>query len=40
MYHTVTKDNINLVWVYSNCGVAPNMDPYYLAEEKMLKSWL
>jgi len=37
MYHTVTKDNINLVWVYSNCGVAPNMDPYYAAEEKMLK---
>jgi len=37
MYHTVTKDNINLVWVYSNCGVAPNMDPYYKAEEKMLK---
>lgn len=37
MYHTVTKDNINLVWVYSNVGVAPNMDPYYEAEEKMLK---
>jgi len=37
MYHTVTKDNINLVWVYSNAGVAPNMDPYYEAEEKMLK---
>jgi hypothetical protein len=37
MYHTVTKDNINLVWVYSNCGVAPNMDPYYQAEEKVLK---
>ncbi len=37
MYHTLTKDNINLVWVYSNCGVAPNMDPYYQAEEEMLK---
>ena len=36
MYHTVTKDNINLVWAYSNCGVAPNMDPYYASEEKML----
>ncbi len=37
MYYTVTKDNINLIWVYSNVGVAPNMDPYYEAEEQMLK---
>jgi hypothetical protein len=37
MYHTVTKDNINLVWVYSNVGVAPNLDPYYEAEKEMLQ---
>jgi len=36
-YHTVTKDNINLVWAYSNVGVTPNSDPYYENEEKMLR---
>lgn len=37
MYHTVTKDNIHIVWKISNVGMHPEMDPFKEDEKKMLE---
>ncbi len=37
IYHTVTKDNINLVWRVSKVGVQPDMDPFKDEEKKILE---
>lgn len=37
IYHTLTKDNINLVLKVSNVGMRPDMDPFKEEEEKILK---
>ena len=37
MYHTVTKDNIHLVWKVSKVGLQPDMDPFKEDEERILE---
>lgn len=37
VYHTLTKDNINLVWKVSKVGVQPDMDPFKEGEKKILE---
>ncbi|MDP8261728.1 MAG: hypothetical protein P9M13_00315 [Candidatus Ancaeobacter aquaticus] len=37
MYHTVTKDNIHLVWKMSRVGLQPDMDPFIEDENEILK---
>ena len=37
VYHTVTKDNINLVWKISNVGVIPAMDPFKNDERDIIE---
>ncbi|MBN1383620.1 MAG: hypothetical protein JW983_01900 [Elusimicrobia bacterium] len=37
MYHTVTKDNIYLVWKVSRLGMQPDMDPFKEDEKKILE---
>jgi hypothetical protein len=37
VYHTVTKDNIHLVWKVSKVGIQPNMDPFKEAEKNIMK---
>ncbi|UCD84303.1 MAG: hypothetical protein JSU92_13655 [Deltaproteobacteria bacterium] len=37
IYHTLTKDNINLVWKVSKVGVQPDMDPFKEDEKKILE---
>jgi hypothetical protein len=37
IYHTLTKDNINLVWKVSKVGVQPDMDPFKEEEKKILE---
>jgi len=37
MYHTVTKDNIHLVWKISRLGLQPDMDPFKEDEKKILE---
>lgn len=37
IYHTVTKDNINLVWKVSKVGIMPDMDPFKPEEKKILE---
>jgi hypothetical protein len=37
IYHTLTKDNIHLVWKVSKVGTMPDMDPFNQAERKILK---
>ncbi|MFC1503992.1 hypothetical protein ACFL6D_01095 [Spirochaetota bacterium] len=36
VYHTMTKDHINLVWKVSKAGIMPNMDPFKKDEKKIL----
>ncbi len=36
IYHTVTRDNINLVWQVSNVGLQPDADPFKEDERKIL----
>ena len=37
VYHTVTKDNIHLVWEISRVGLQPDMDPFKEDEKKLLE---
>jgi hypothetical protein len=37
IYHTVTKDDIQLVWKVSRVGLMPEMDPYKIHEKKILE---
>jgi hypothetical protein len=37
IYHTVTKDNINVVWKVSKVGYTPEMDPFKKDERKIIK---
>jgi hypothetical protein len=37
IYHTLTKDNIHLVWKVSKVGTVPNMDPFIKEERKILE---
>ena len=36
VYHTITKDNINLVWRVSHVGTRPDMDPFVRKERRIL----
>jgi len=36
IYHTVTKDNVNLVWRVSRAGQLPDMDPFKGDEKRIL----
>jgi hypothetical protein len=36
IFHTVTKDNINLVWKISRVGTQPDMDPFKEEERRIL----
>jgi len=36
VYHTITKDNINLVWRVSQVGTRPDMDPFVRKERRIL----
>ncbi|HUV06883.1 MAG TPA: hypothetical protein VMX75_04080, partial [Spirochaetia bacterium] len=36
IYHTLTKDNINLVWKISQVGIQPDVDPFKEDERKIL----
>ena len=37
IYHTLTKDNINLVWQVSRVGTRPDMDPFKEEERRILE---
>ncbi|MGM0442382.1 MAG: hypothetical protein ACQEQC_08195 [Elusimicrobiota bacterium] len=37
IYHTTTKDNINIVWKISKVGIKPDMDPYIEVEKNVLE---
>jgi hypothetical protein len=37
IFHTLTKDNINLVWKVSRVGTIPDMDPYHENERNILE---
>ncbi|MGQ9631803.1 MAG: hypothetical protein ACUVXI_16065 [bacterium] len=37
IFHTVTKDNINLVWKVSRVGIIPNVDPFKDSERKIIE---
>ncbi len=37
IFHTLTKDNINLVWKVSRVGSLPDMDPFHEDERKILE---
>ena len=37
MYHTITKDYINMVWKVSQVGVQPDVDPFIEEERKILE---
>jgi hypothetical protein len=37
IFHTLTKDNINLVWKVSRVGTIPDMDPYHETERRILE---
>lgn len=37
VYHTVTKDNINLVWKRSHVGIIPAMDPFKDDEREIME---
>jgi len=37
IYHTLTRDNINLVWQASNVGLQPDVDPFKEDERKILE---
>jgi len=37
IYHTVTKDNINLVWKISRVGIIPAMDPFKNDEREIIE---
>ncbi|MBN1254174.1 MAG: hypothetical protein JXA50_02770 [Deltaproteobacteria bacterium] len=37
VFHTVTKDNINLVWKVSRVGIMPDMDPFKDDERKIIE---
>ncbi|MEK6795699.1 MAG: hypothetical protein AABZ39_13040 [Spirochaetota bacterium] len=37
IYHTVTKDNIHIVWKLSHAGMKPDMDPSIDEENKILQ---
>lgn len=37
VYHTLTKDNINLVWKISNVGILPDMDPFKRDEKRIIE---
>jgi len=37
IYHTLTKDNINLVWKVSNVGMQPDADPFKEDERRILE---
>ena len=37
IYHTVTKDYINMVWKVSQVGVRPDVDPFKEEEQKILE---
>lgn len=37
IYHTVTKDYINMVWKVSKVGIRPDMDPFKEDERKILE---
>ncbi|MBN2406347.1 MAG: hypothetical protein JXJ19_01510 [Elusimicrobia bacterium] len=37
MYHTMTKDNIHIVWKVSNMGIVPDMDPINEVENRILR---
>jgi hypothetical protein len=36
IFHTLTKDNINLVWKISRVGTIPDMDPFLEEERKVI----
>jgi len=37
VFHTVTKDNINLVWKVSRVGIIPDMDPFKEDEREIIE---
>ncbi len=37
IYHTVTRDNIHLVWKVSEVGLVPDMDPFQESEREILE---
>ena len=37
IYHTLTKDNINLVWKVSKVGIYPDMDPFKEDERSIIE---
>jgi hypothetical protein len=37
IFHTVTKDNINLVWKVSRVGIIPDMDPFKEHEREIIE---
>jgi hypothetical protein len=37
MYHTITKDNIHIVWKISNVGKNPDIDPFKEDERRMFQ---
>ena len=37
VFHTVTKDNINLVWKVSRVGIIPDMDPFKDDEREIIE---
>jgi len=37
IFHTVTKDNINLVWKVSRVGITPDMDPFKDNEREIME---
>ncbi|MFH1414495.1 MAG: hypothetical protein ABIH89_00190 [Elusimicrobiota bacterium] len=37
MYHTKTKDNINIVWKLSKVGIKPELDPFKEDEEAIME---
>ena len=37
IYHTITKDNIHVVWRVSRVGLQPDMDPFKEDEKKILE---
>ena len=37
VFHTVTKDNINLVWKVSRVGIMPDMDPFKDDEREIIE---
>jgi hypothetical protein len=37
IFHTLTKDNINLVWKISQVGTKPDMDPFLEEERRILE---